>query len=131
MRIHISKLMAISAVFAALAGCASNPLVGQWRYNNASGTTVGLDLDEDEQCSLSMARFLGRDLEKGCRYSLNEQVTPDPKADEKASYLIYLKDDNGKCDVFADFEFDYDPNQGVVTFFVGDTPFVMQKQVSN
>lgn len=116
------------AVFAiTMSGCATNPLVGNWRYNDTTGTSIGLALDKEEECTLSLSRFLGKSSEKGCRYSLNERETvADPEAPKK--YLVYLKDDNGKCDVFADFEFEHDANAGILTFLVGETPFVMQKQ---
>lgn len=122
------KLPACSILLAALmSGCASNPLVGEWRYNDPNGTSIGLALANEQECTLSLSRFLGKASEKGCRYSLNElEQSSEPEAPKK--YLVYLKDANGQCDVFADFEFEHDKNAGLVTFLVGETPFVMQKQ---
>lgn len=117
----------VTACTMIMTGCASNPLVGNWRYNDTSGTSIGLALEKKDECTLSLSRFLGKSSEKGCRYSLNERESlKDPEAPKK--YLVYLKDENGQCDVFADFEFEHDKNAGILTFLVGETPFVMQKQ---
>lgn len=122
------KLASVGVILTMLAGCASNPLLGQWRYNDESGTSIGLALNKESECTLSLSRFLGKNSEKGCRYSINEaRPITDPQAPKK--YLLYLKDDAGKCDVFADFEFEHDVGAGILTFLVGETPFVMQKQV--
>lgn len=120
-------MVAIATLGLAMTGCASNPMVGQWRFNDASGTSIGLAIGKEDECTLSLSRFLGKSSEKGCRYSLNERAaSSDAEAPKK--YLVYLKDDNGQCDVFADFEFEHDKNAGILTFLVGETPFVMQKQ---
>lgn len=126
---NVIKAISLAVLAMVTTGCASNPLVGKWRYNDTSGTSIGLELAKENECTLSLSRFLGKDSEKGCRYSLNEREARDD-AEAPKKYLVYLKDDSGKCDVFADFEFEHDKDAGILTFLVGDTPFVMQKQTS-
>ncbi|HEY7772408.1 MAG TPA: hypothetical protein VIC26_04450 [Marinagarivorans sp.] len=123
------QILALCSALVLLTGCASNPLEGQWQYSDGN-TTIGLDLQDGERCELSLSRFVRDDLQRVCRYELNkygvESGVIDAKEDRER-YLIFLHDDAGNCDAFADFEFAYDKEAGLVHFLVGDTPFAMQK----
>lgn len=108
------------------AGCTSNPVVGDWRYSDGN-TVIDLSVQDKEACELSLSRFVNKDLKRACRYELNKMKVK--AADSPVqSYLVYLHDDAGRCDAFADFEFTHDVNSGLLTFLVGDTPFYMQQQ---
>lgn len=127
----LMKALAIIAALCAMAaitGCASSPVSGNWKYSDGN-TKIGLDLLDGEACELSLSRFVSQDLKRQCRYELNKMKVKNAEAAQK-SYLIYLHDDAGRCDAFADFEFIHDSNSGLLTFLVGDTPFYMQKQVN-
>ena len=123
------KKMTLGAMilgFVALtAGCVSNPLKGGWRYSDGNAV-IGLEVKKGDECEIRLSRFLGKDLKKSCRYEPNKQAVS-PSATSPKSYLLYLRNDEGQCDVFADFEFIHDSQAGIVTFLVGDTPFKMQK----
>lgn len=110
-----------------LIGCTSQPLLGRWQYQKEA-TIISLDLQRGEECSLSLSRLTGKGVEKGCRYELEKYPAHDDAGDRIKSYLVFLKDDAGNCDVFADFSFWYEQEANVVTFLVGETPFVMQKR---
>ena len=118
-------LLMLGVALSSLAGCATNSLQGQWQYSDGN-TMIGLNLQSEELCELSLSRFVRDDLKKTCRYETNkhDKVT-DPKAPQ--GYLVFLHDDAGNCDVFADFEFNYDRDAELLTFLVGDTPFVMER----
>jgi hypothetical protein len=106
-----------------LSACASTGMKGQWRYEDANAI-IGLNIKNKDSCELSMSRFMAEPLKKDCRFSTNKQaVAPEGKA----AYLIFLKDANGQCDVFADFEFVHDNAAQSLTLLVGDTPFEMKK----
>lgn len=125
----IKQILALCGALSLLAGCASNPLEGQWQYSDGN-TTIGLDLQSDDRCELSLSRFVRDDLKRVCRYELNKYGVESGVINaetDRERYLIFLHDDAGNCDVFADFEFAYDKDAGLVHFLVGDTPFAMQK----
>ena len=118
-------VISLGVVLTSLGGCASNGMQGQWQYSDGN-TTIGLGLHPKELCEISLSRFVRDDLKKTCRFELNKHTKEtDPKAPK--NYLIFLHDDAGNCDVFADFEFNYENGADVLTFMVGDAPFVMEK----
>lgn len=126
-------VIAVSIVLALLSGCTANPLVGDWRFNNG-GAIVGLTIDDAESCRLSLSRFLTEEVAKDCKFSKSNAhtISPIKKGDvdnvaENDRYLIFLKDENGNCDVLADFEFIFDKQAGILNFMVGDDTFPMQK----
>ncbi len=119
------NLLSLGVVLTSLGGCATSGIPGKWQYTDGN-TTIGLNLQAKELCEISLSRFVRDDLNKTCRFEKNKHTKEaDPKAPKR--YLIFLHDDAGNCDVFADFEFSYAPGDDVLTFLVGDTPFVMEK----
>ncbi len=118
-------MRALVVVFCCLyfAACSHHPLTGEWKHQN-KGIVIGLDLKRSDECNLKLSRFLGNTLEKGCRYERNDKA---PNNSNGEHYLIFLRDETGHCDVFADFEFVYEEQADVISFLVGDTPFLMKK----
>ena len=94
--------VALVSVFAG--GCASNPMLGEWQYQHQA-TSIGLELKADEECNLSLDRFVKKNLKKSCRYEPNAHASAN---NQGKSYLVFLRDEEGHCDVFADFEFLYE-----------------------
>ena len=121
-------LMTSALLLASLTGCATNSLVGNWVYSG-DNASIGLTIKDKETCELSLSRFLAKDAKKDCRYSESKKTlgATNNTADTK-QYLIYLFDANGSCDILPDFEFGVDANAGLLTLYVGDEPFVMQKK---
>lgn len=108
------------------AGCASNPVAGNWQYADGN-TVIGLNLKGKEACELSLLRFVSSDLKRKCRYELNKMHVKKDAQSPIEHYLVYLHDEQGRCDAFADFEFTHDTHANLVTFLVGEAPFYMQK----
>lgn len=121
-----SIYLGLLGVLSLLTACSSNPIQGRWQFSDGS-TVIGLTLAGDDECELSLSRFIRDDLKKSCRYEPNKEVTKSIDSEGQHGYLLFLKDEAGRCDVFPDFEFFHDEVAGLVTFLVGDTPFIMQK----
>ncbi|WP_394203716.1 hypothetical protein [Marinagarivorans algicola] len=110
-----------------MVGCASSPIAGKWQYSEGN-TVIGLDIQGKETCELSLLRFVSSDLKRKCRYERNALHVKQDAQSPIEHYLIYLHDEQGRCDAFADFEFTHDTHANLITFLVGEAPFYMQKQ---
>jgi len=94
-----------------------NPLLfGEWK-NETEGHLIGIHLEDGEDCTLYVERFLQPRNIRDCRY---EQYSN--------RYMVYLKDADGKCDSEPDFEFTFHEFEPLLRFYVGGNEIVMHRQ---
>ena len=110
--------LAVASPAVAQAATEEQILMGEWR-NETEGHLMGIHLDDGENCTLYVERFLQPRTIRDCRY-------------EKYSsrYMVYLKDAQGECDCEPDFEFTFHEHEPLVRFYVGGSEIVMHRQAN-
>lgn len=114
---RVTGLIVSLLLSAASATSTVNPvMLGEWK-NETEGHLMGIHLQEDDNCTLYVERFLQPRSLRDCRYELFS-----------SRYLVYLKDAQGKCDGEPDFEFTFHEHEPLLRFYVGGNEIVMHKQ---
>lgn len=110
---RISILPSVLSLCASVA--AADSMLGTWQ-NQTNGDIVGLTLDVNGHCQVSIERAYQNPIEKACKFEPFEQ-----------RFLIFLVKADGSCASDPDFEFSYDAQAPLVQLYIQGSAMILNK----